>query len=114
AQAGDRAEALEKVRGVRPPVVTLDLGLLPKASGVQEGFATLQAIREAEPGAKVIVITGRDDREHALAAVAQGAYDYFQKPVQVDELKVVLRRAFRLHELERENRDLQRRLGGRG
>jgi two-component system NtrC family response regulator len=112
--AGNRGDALERMREARPAVVTLDLGLPPKAAGVEEGFAALSAIHEAEPGTKVIVITGRDEREHALTAVAQGAYDYFQKPVQVDELKVVLRRAFRLHELERENRDLQRRLGGRG
>ena len=114
ALAGDRAEALQRLRELRPAVVTLDLGLPPKAAGVEEGFASLRAIHEAEPGTKVIVITGRDEREHALTAVANGAYDYFQKPVEVDELKVVLRRAFQLHLLERENRDLQRRLGGQG
>jgi two-component system NtrC family response regulator len=112
--AGDRAEALGKLREARPPVVTLDLGLPPQAAGVEEGFATLRAIHEAEPGTKVVVITGRDEHEHALVAVAQGAYDYFQKPVQVDELKVVLRRALKLHDLERENRELQRRLGSQG
>ena len=114
ALAGDRPEALEKALEVRPAVVTLDLGLPPKAAGVEEGFATLQGLLQAEPAMKVIVITGRDEREHALAAVAQGAYDFFQKPAQVDELKVVLRRAFQLAQLERENRELQRRLGGRG
>ena len=112
--AGDRPEALQRLQEVRPAVVTLDLGLPPKAAGVEEGFAALEAILRAEPATKVIVITGRDEREHALTAVSQGAYDFFQKPAQVDELKVVLRRAFGLHELERENRDLQRRLGGRG
>ena len=112
--AGSRPEAVQRVQEARPAVVTLDLGLPPKAAGVEEGFATLRAIHEAEPATKVIVITGRDEREHALTAVAQGAYDFFQKPAPVDELKVVLRRAFQLHALERENRDLQRRLGGRG
>ena len=60
------------------------------------------------------MITGREEREHALRAVDEGAYDYFQKPIQVEELKVVLRRALKLHELERENRELQRRAGSRG
>ena len=112
--AGDRAEALLKLTEARPAVVTLDLGLPPRAAGVEEGFATLAAIQAAEPGTKVVVITGRDEREHALEAVSQGAYDYFHKPVDVDELKVVLRRALRLHALERENRELQRRLGSQG
>ncbi|HVQ30427.1 MAG TPA: PEP-CTERM-box response regulator transcription factor [Vicinamibacteria bacterium] len=112
--AGDRTEALERSLEARPAVVTLDLGLPPKAAGVEEGFATLQALLRAEPSTKVVVITGRDEREHALAAVSQGAYDFFQKPAPIDELKVVLRRAFQLHTLERENRDLQRRLGGNG
>jgi two-component system NtrC family response regulator len=112
--AGDRAEALLKLAEARPAVVTLDLGLPPRAAGVEEGFATLAAIQAAEPGTKVVVITGRDEREHALEAVSQGAYDYFHKPVDVDELKVVLRRALRLHALERENRELQRRLGSQG
>jgi two-component system NtrC family response regulator len=112
--AGDRPEALERLRENRPALVTLDLGLPPKAAGVAEGFAALSAIHEVDRETKVIVITGRDEREHALTAVAKGAYDYFQKPVQVDELKVVLRRALKLHELERENRELQRRLGTQG
>jgi two-component system NtrC family response regulator len=112
--AGDRAEALGRVREARPPLVTLDLGLPPRAQGTEEGMEALREIHAAEPGAKVIVITGRDEREHALQAVGLGAYDYFTKPVQIDELKVVLRRALQLHELERENRELQRRLGGQG
>jgi two-component system NtrC family response regulator len=112
--ARDRAEALRRLREERPPLVTLDLGLPPRAQGAEEGMTALREIQEAEPGTKVVVITGRDEREVALQAVAQGAYDYFRKPVQVDELRVVLRRALQLYELERENRELQRRLGGQG
>jgi len=55
----------------------------------------------------VIVVTGHDEKEHALQATSQGAYDFFCKPVQIDELKIVLRRAFYLSQLEREHRDLQ-------
>jgi two-component system NtrC family response regulator len=112
--AEDRAEAVRKVAEARPALVALDLGLPPRAASVEEGFAALVAIQAAQPEAKVVVITGRDERSHALQAVAQGAYDYFQKPVDLDELRVVLRRALKLFELERENRDLQRRLGSRG
>ena len=64
--------------------------------------------------ALAVVITGRDEKSVSLQAVADGAYDYFSKPVQIDELKVVLRRAFHLSALERENRELQRRLGSKG
>ncbi len=105
--AGSRAEALEQARSEPPSVVTLDLGLPPHPGGVEEGFATLEELRAVDLGAKVVVITGREDRAHALRAVDQGAYDFFVKPIDVEELKVVLRRALRLSALERENRELR-------
>jgi len=107
ALAGSREEAIEKARAEPPAVVTLDLGLPPHPGGVEEGFATLDALRAADAGVKVVVITGREDRAHALRAVDQGAYDFFVKPIDVEELKVVLRRALKLHALERENRELR-------
>ena len=107
--AGDRAAALDAVRAEHPAVVTLDLGLPPHAGGVEEGFAALDEIQSLDPAAKVIVITGREERAHALHAVEQGGYDFFVKPIDVDELKVVLRRALRLHALEAENRELRQR-----
>src|SRR5262245_44335734 len=67
--AADRAEALQKLGETRPPVVALDLGLPPRSAGVEEGFAVLSAIQAAEPGTKIVVITGRDERAHALLAV---------------------------------------------
>jgi len=105
--AGDREEALARARDDQPAVVTLDLGLPPHPAGVEEGFATLEALRFADAAAKVVVITGREERAHALRAVDQGAYDFFVKPIDVEELKVVLRRALKLHALERENRELR-------
>ena len=107
--AGERGEALETLRTEHPAVVTLDLGLPPHPAGVEEGFAALEEIQALEPAAKVIVITGREERKHALHAVEVGAYDFFVKPIDVDELKVVLRRALRLHALEAENRELRHR-----
>ncbi len=112
--AGDRSEARALLEAEHPGLVTLDLGLPPSAQSVEEGFRTLEEIHSFDPAAKVVVITGRAEREHALDAVARGAYDYFWKPVDIPELKVVLRRAAQLRELEIENRELHRRLTGEG
>jgi two-component system, NtrC family, response regulator len=109
--AGDRPQALALVASDHPAVVTLDLGLPPRPQEAQEGLAALAEILQRDAATKVIVITGREEREHALAAVADGAYDYLAKPVDVADLKVILRRAFHLHRLEAENRDLQSRVG---
>ncbi len=114
ALAGDRTEALDRARSERPLIVTLDLGLPPHPGGVEEGFAALDELQALDPGVKVIVITGRDDRAHALRAVERGAYDYFVKPIDVAELKVVLRRALRLQALETENRELRQHAGTGG
>ena len=110
--AEDRPTALNAVAIEKPAVVTLDLGLPPKPAGVEEGFAALADILAGYPQTKVIIITGRGEKEHALQAVGQGAYDFFYKPIEIDELKVVLRRAFYVSQLEREHREAQRRLSG--
>lgn len=109
--AEDRAGALEILRKERPNVVTLDLGLPPFPTDVQEGFATLAEIIEVDHLIRIIVITGRGEKEHALNAIGQGAYDFFYKPIQIDELKVVLRRALYVSNLEREHHKLQRQYG---
>jgi two-component system NtrC family response regulator len=107
--AGDRLAALEILRAQRPALVTLDLGLPPDAGGASEGFAALTQIQRLPEPPKVVVITGREEREHALRAVEQGAFDYFCKPIQAEELKIVLRRALQRHLIEQETRELQRR-----
>ena len=110
--AEDRETALAALAAKRPAVVTLDLGLPPQPAGVEEGFAILDEIINGFGQTKVIIITGRGEKEHALRAVEQGAYDFFYKPIQLDELKVVLRRAYHLAQLEREQRALKSRLSG--
>ncbi len=105
--AGDRPAGLESFRKHHPSVVTLDLGLPPQPAGTDEGFKALAEILEDTPGAKVIVITGQDDRKNALTAIGMGAYDFFCKPIRIEELKIVLTRAFNLANLEAENRRLQ-------
>lgn len=109
--ASDRNAAVDLIRAAEPAVVTLDLGLPPDPDGVTEGFATLDTILSLKPQTKVIVATGHGAHESALRAVASGAYDYYQKPVDIDQLGMIVRRAFQLHELEEENRRLEERIG---
>ena len=101
--AGDRATAIDALRAHEPSVVTLDLGLPPDPDGTSEGFATLEAILALKPDTKVIVASGHGARESALRAIASGAYDFYQKPVDIDELGLIVGRAFHLHAIEAEN-----------
>jgi two-component system NtrC family response regulator len=107
--AGDRPSALVVFERERPPVVTLDLGLPPDPGGVGEGMLTLTQILDKDPLSKVIIITGREEKEHALEAIGLGAYDYLTKPVELADLVVIIRRAAYISRLEREHRELQRR-----
>ena len=110
--AEDRQSAIGAMDKEHPAVVTLDLGLPPNPAGVEEGFAVLDHILDEYSHTKVIIITGRGEKEYALRAVEKGAYDFFYKPIQLDELKVVLRRAFHVAQLEQEQRELRHRLSG--
>jgi len=109
--ASDRNAAIDLLRSEEPPVVTLDLGLPPDPNGVSEGFATLEKILSLKPETKVIVASGHGARESALRAIASGAYDFYQKPVDIDQLGLIVRRAFQLHGIETENRRLGERIG---
>lgn len=102
--AGDRESALAAMRSCRPAVVTLDLGLPPDADGATEGFATLEEIMTLAPHTKVIVASGHGARESARRAIALGAFDFYQKPVDIDELGFLVGRAFHVAQLETENR----------
>ncbi|MEH3086125.1 MAG: PEP-CTERM-box response regulator transcription factor [Xylophilus ampelinus] len=105
--AGDREQALDQLRRHRPAVVTMDLGLPPDADGTSEGFRLLEQILAVEPDTKVIVLTGQNDQSNALKAVATGAYDFFAKPFEPALLNLTIERAFRVFELQAENRRLQ-------
>ncbi|HEY9550019.1 MAG TPA: PEP-CTERM-box response regulator transcription factor [Kiloniellaceae bacterium] len=111
-RADSRASAEQALERERPSVVLLDLGLPPDADGPSEGLATLQAVLRASPESKVIMMSGQTEREFALKAVALGAYDFYQKPISVDEIRLIVGRAQRLFELEQENRKLARRQTG--
>lgn len=104
--ATDRETALTCLRREEPEVITLDLGLPPDPGGATEGFRLLEDILQLAPMTKVIVVTGREDKENAVKAIGIGASDFYQKPLDADILTFVVNRAFRLAELERENREL--------
>jgi two-component system NtrC family response regulator len=105
--AHDRESALLQLRKNTPAVVTMDLGLPPDADSVSEGFRLLEQIMAFDPDIKVIVLTGQNDQTNALRAVAMGAYDFFAKPFEPELLNLTVERAFRLFELQSENRRLQ-------
>jgi two-component system NtrC family response regulator len=106
--AGNGEEALTVFKKHQPKVVTLDLGLPPDENGTEIGFKCLREILGSPSRAKVIVVTGNDERESALRAIEMGAYDFYQKPIDLKELKIIIGRAFHLSSIEEENARLRR------
>ena len=104
--AASRKEAITAIRRYNPQVITLDLGLPPDPTNASEGLAALEEILELLPQAKVIVVTGNDDRKNAITAVSLGAYDYYQKPIDIEVLSLIIDRAFYLAQLEQEHYQL--------
>src|SRR5437764_892805 len=105
--AGDRESAVASVRRHEPAVVTMDLGLPPRPDDPSEGLQLLEQVHALAPDTKVIVLTGQNDRANALKAIALGAYDFCEKPFEPTLLGLMLERAFRVHDLQGENRRLQ-------
>jgi two-component system NtrC family response regulator len=105
--AANRSDAITQLRRFEPPVVLQDLGLPPDPEGVEEGMATLLEILTLAPRTKVIVVTGNHDRDNAVRAVSLGAYDFYQKPVDTDVLRLMVSRAYNMHALEEQNRMLR-------
>jgi two-component system, NtrC family, response regulator len=107
--ASTRQKALTMTARERPPVVIIDLGLPPDPGGSSEGLALLQEILAVAPDTKIIIATGSEDINDAMHAVSGGAFDFYQKPVEIEILKIILGRAYKLSRLEEENRRLQAR-----
>ncbi|SMF01876.1 two-component system, NtrC family, response regulator [Alteromonadaceae bacterium Bs31] len=105
--AGDRKDAIAAIRLHEPPIILQDLGLPPDDEGVDEGFRCIREISNLSPTAKIIVMTGNADYENAVRAVAMGAYDFYQKPVNPETLDLILQRAYHIHSLEEQHRRLQ-------
>jgi two-component system NtrC family response regulator len=104
--AGDRESAIALLRAEEPAVVTLDLGLPPDPDGTSEGFAVLETILALKPDTRVIVASGHGERAAMLRAIEMGAWDFYQKPIDIDALGLIVARAFHVHALEAENRRL--------
>ncbi|MBI5644291.1 MAG: PEP-CTERM-box response regulator transcription factor [Deltaproteobacteria bacterium] len=100
--AGDSVSAMQIFSSIRPAIVTLDLGLPPHPDDTSEGFNILSKILNYDPVTKIIIITGNSDRGSALKAISSGAHDLLTKPVNVDELKTILKRAHYVYALETE------------
>jgi len=109
--AEDRLSATRTFSDHRPPVVVLDLGLPPSPGAPDEGLAALSELLAHDPLAKIVIASGQSEKDNALRAIGQGAYDFLCKPIQMEELKAVLKRAFHVARLEREYRQMQQRLG---
>ncbi|HMT41217.1 PEP-CTERM-box response regulator transcription factor [Sphingorhabdus sp.] len=105
--ASNRTEAMALLRAEEPDVVTLDLGLPPDPDGVTEGFAALEEMLLIKPDTKVIVASGHNAKESALHAISAGAWDFYQKPVDIDELHLIVKRAFHVRDLELQNQKAQ-------
>ncbi|MEH6648980.1 MAG: PEP-CTERM-box response regulator transcription factor [Motiliproteus sp.] len=101
--AEDEASAIKQLRRFEPEVVTLDLGLPPDPANATVGLRVLEQILQLAPRTKVIVVTGNDDQSNAVKAVAMGAYDFYQKPMDPDVMALIVERAFKLSQLEQEN-----------
>lgn len=108
--AMDAKQAMEIMKRERPGIVTLDLGLPPHPEDNTEGFKLLDEILQFEPSTKVVVVTGSPERSAALQSISQGAHDFFTKPINIDELKAILKRAHYVYTLESEYRALQKQL----
>src|SRR5215468_11207033 len=106
--ASTRQEATDLVRKDPVPVAIVDLGLPPDPDGASEGLAILAEILAIAPATKVIIATGNETREHALRAIALGAYDFYQKPIDIDVLQLIVARAEQMFDLEAENRKLSK------
>jgi two-component system, NtrC family, response regulator len=105
--AEDRASALAAFQESRPPVVLLDLGLPPSPGTPEEGLALLDELLAVEPLTKVIVVSGQSEKAVAVTAVGRGAYDFLSKPMDIEEIRLILRRAFHVAQLERDFRQLR-------
>jgi two-component system, NtrC family, response regulator len=105
--AEDRAGAVNTFKMERPAVILLDLGLPPRPNDAEEGLAALSALLAIDNAAKIIIISGQDEKKNALQAVGAGAYDFLCKPIDMEELKFLLGRCIYVANLEREYRQLQ-------
>jgi two-component system NtrC family response regulator len=100
--AASADEARRRMRDDRPRLVTLDVTLSARGTGAEEGMTLLGEIVEHYPLTKVIMVTGNASRENAILAIERGAVDWYAKPIALEELRVILRRALHVLRIETE------------
>jgi two-component system NtrC family response regulator len=110
--AEDRPSAVEAFRSAQPAVVLLDLGLPPHPGNPEEGLAALSELLAQDRLVKVVIITGQSEKETALRAIGSGAYDFLCKPVDMEELKFLLKRCFQFAQMEKEYAEMQQLVHG--
>ncbi|GMT41872.1 MAG: sigma-54-dependent Fis family transcriptional regulator [bacterium] len=108
--AEDSEAAMLTMENEHPPLVTLDLGLPPNPEDTSEGLKLLERILQYQPATKVIVVTGNPDRSAAVKTISLGAHDFFTKPIDIEEIKAILKRAHYVSKLESEHKTLQKKL----
>ena len=105
--AKNREQAIAELRRHEPAVMLLNLRLQSNSECMEAGLATLTETLQLAPHTKVVVLIDNVDQVIAMSAVAQGAYNFYKKPIELDTLRLIVNRAFAISELEAENRRLQ-------
>lgn len=103
--AGTSDEAMAEMNKEPPALMILDIWL--KDSNM-DGIDILKSVKRDNPDVPVIIISGHGNIEIAVAAIKQGAYDFIEKPFNIDQLMVVITRAMETSRLRRENNELRR------
>jgi two-component system NtrC family response regulator len=97
--ASKEPDAVSVFTRERPAVVTVDLSLNTEIPGDLGGLRLVERFLTEEPSTRVIVVTGNDDEHNAIDAVRLGAFDYYSKPIHLEEIKVMIQRALNIHQL---------------
>jgi len=98
--AEDKEDSMKIFKAENPQIVLLDLSLSEHREGEIDGLVILDEIINFSPQTKVIIVTGNEDEKNALKAIRMGAYDYYLKPIDIEELRLIVKRAFHIYELE--------------
>lgn len=104
--AGNSDDCMTAINTEPPALLILDIWLKDSR---MDGIDILKAVKRDNPDVPVVIISGHGNIEIAVAAIKQGAYDFIEKPFNIDQLLVVIRRAMETSRLRRENNSLKRR-----
>jgi len=104
--AANSDTAMAEINAEQPALMILDIWL---KDSKMDGIDILMTVKRSNPDVPVVIISGHGNIEIAVAAIKQGAYDFIEKPFNIDQLLVVISRAMEASKLRRENTDLRRR-----